>query len=678
MIAHEAKELNYSPPPINSPIPDFFPANPQNKINKPGRPFTQETLLVEINKRTFRCDLIDPDGTRTDSIYCVLKENEDGSLIVSMSLKDIKNHKPHLAVARIADSNHIAILFAGSEYGRTDWLCRYDTLSDTLFYPEFQPENSLIENVKDQQGNPLTIEAKTAIQEACFAATLEPVTIPINGRNVKIQPDSRGYIAIFETIPNPVDPSNPTVLIKSDYVDLSGNHQTRTLLALDLSTMLQSLAVQEQTISGIPLHLPDPNLPLPSLTLPDRVINAFNYANPTFWESAKIGIGTTKKDTSITPPHTPTPNADGLILPKQETNPTNFEPSRIVEADGTTNHLITANFSCPIDTNVTIFSTNIDSPLAAQIRYEISTSHTYRPAFINELGQKLRDEAGQYNSKLPIWLKKIFGLNTTVPYKIERCKSEGVNKTFQLLYKNLDNNSNVTFFGFDPTNQELIYFTLKAKNVNKYLTVKASVQGIPDPAMTNELLRQNSVLRINKYGKINRGTVMIPANSIPNLPKDTNLANLTYYAEIKHYGKSYPAILIDQSGHEHNLLLPSGIPMREITTKYQDGTYIVTLEADIINYVSQLDPSTYQAIIDIYGHLPERLLLQYPLIDLYTSYTSPIFFNPTPTPTPTPSSPRSQLEIIKKQQTTLKLHICRQQSLIHAQQKKYPHKGPKV
>lgn len=673
MIAPEEKELHYSPPPILAPTPDFFAAEAQDVTYKPDLPLTKKTL-VEINKRSFRCDLINPDGTRTDSIYCVFKKNEDDSPLVSMSLKDVKNHNPHLAVAQITGSNHIAILFAGSEYGRADWLCRYDTLSDTMFYTDFQPENSILENAKDQNGNPLTLESKLAIQEACFAATLEPVTVPINGRNVKIQPDSRGYIAIFETIPNPVDPSNPTVLIKSNNVDQSGNNQPKTLLTLDLSTMLQSLVLQEQTISGIPLHLPAPNLPLPSLTLPDKIINAFNYSNPTIWESAEIGVGTIKKDTYITPTHTPTPNADGLILPDQETDPTNFEPARIIEADGTTNHLISANFSCPIDTNVTIFSTNIDSPLAAQIRYEISTSHTYRPSWINELGQKLRDEAGQYNSKLPIWLKKIFGQNTTVPYKIERCKTEGVNKTFQLLYKNLDNNSNVTIVGLDPTSHELIYFTLKAKDVNKYITVNASVQGILDPALTNELLRQNSVLRINKYGKINRGTVMIPANSIPNLPADTNLANLTYYAELKHFGQNYPAILIDQFGHEHNLLLPSGIPMREITTEYQDGSYVVTLEADMIEYSNRLDPSTYQAIIDIYGHFPERLLLQYPLIDLYTSYTSPIFLDPTPTPTLTPTSSSSQLKKIHQQQTSLTMHISRQQSLMRSQQKNYRYK----
>lgn len=678
MVSVEIMHVDRHFPPAHvADLPHHLSAQQNPDYFKPNSGMdTKES--TEINKRTFKCPIVNQDGSTNESLRCTLVKDDEHLPYVYLERSNPMDNTPLLSVAQISGSNHIIINYSGSNYARADWVCRMDTATDTLLYPEFDPKLGIIDPYIDKSGNPLSVDSKNLIQDACFAATLDPQIIPINGRNVVVQPNQSGTIAIFETVPNSVNPSNPTVRIQSKVKDVSGNEKIQVLLEVDLMTLLRSLAYQELSISGTILSLPNPSLPLPSLTLPDKIISKFNLTNPTIWTNTENGGVSIDSQPEATEIYTATPNQDGIIVPDNSANNEIVEPARIVDIDGTTTHDIVVNLTCTKGSKVSVIRTNADTPLAAQLRYEISESQTYNPSWNNHLAMEIAKAAKEYNSKLPILLKQILRYNTDTPYTIENCKDEDVNMSFSLLYQNFDNKNNLTILGLDPFTNDLVYLKIKAKDAKKYLNISASVSGIPDPAMTNELMRQLYMFSENKYGPLTKGTIMIPANSVPNLPKDTSLDNLSIYAKNSHFGTNFPTTVIDNDGHQHKLELPTGIPMRVVTTQLQNGSYTVTLEADLSKVVSQLDLSTYQIIIDIYGQIPNRMLVQYPQVNLYTSYTSPgnFYYPPeiTPTPTLTPTSSSSQLEKIHEQQTSLNLHRQRQQSLIRSQQKNYQYK----
>ncbi len=614
-------------PPIISPLPD----------QDHGRKSKFKKFRREIKQfNPFECTILNADGTPTPTqMTCELTNDREGNQVITINSHPPDANNPIMTAFTIGPS-HIAIGFRGAIEARADFLCRYNTPSDA-FYKYIDPDTLLIE--KDPTLN--NESAKVQVREACLKASTEPTKIVINGRSVVVQPDSvddqRGFVIVLPTEPNNLEPNNPYLLIQDAYIDQNGNKQVYTLYRVLLSDAMnaleqQALAENPNTVDGFILNWEQPDV-LPSLNLPPAVIEQFPIDLTGYFDRAEALSGKTIKVTPATP--LPYVNPDGVVIP--DTLPTHAEPDRFTEADGITNQQIMYEFSCPAGTRVNIFQTPIDTPEAIELYKRITSSHTYSHLDVTGRIEDMNQDAKEYNSKLYGWIKKWLNYNTEHPYTITNCETNGFKSTFQLLYRHNDANNITTVIGLDQAGQ-LIYFTGKAKDMPNLITPRVYVQGMVDPAMSHELVRQLHLAKSNRRGVQNNGSVMIPVNTAENLPVDTTLSSLTHTAELSMNGQIATTTVLDSAGHDHLVNFPPGIPFREIGTHFQDGIYATTAELNFSLHANEFSVETRQQIFDIYGYYPETILIQYNAIDIYTSYKIPSSTEPTTTPTSTPVS----------------------------------------
>ena len=581
----------------------------------------------------FECTILDADGTPSPTqMICELTKDRDGNQVITLNSHPPDATNPIITAYTIGPS-HIAIGFRGAIEARADFLCRYNTPSDA-FYKYIDPDTLLIE--KDPTLN--NESAKVQIREACLKASTEPTKIVINGRSVMVQPDSvddqRGFVMVLPTEPNNLEPNNPYLLIQTEYLDQDGNKQKLTLYRVKLSDAMaaleqQALAENPNAIEEFTLSWEQPDI-LPNLNLPPAVIEQFPIDLTGYFDKAEALSGKTIKVTPATP--LPYVNPNGVVMP--DTLPSHIEPDRLTEADGTTNQQILYELSCPAGTRINIFQTPVDTPEAIELFKRITSSHTYSHPDVTGRIEDMNQDATEYNSKLYGWIKKWLNFNTEHPYTITNCETNGFKSTFQLLYRHNDAKNITTVIGIDQAGQ-LIYFTGKAKDMPNLITPRVYVQGMVDPAMSHELVRQLHLAKNNRRGVQNNGSVMIPVNTAENMPVDTTLSSLTHIAELSMNGQIATTTVLDSSGHDHLVNFPPGIPFREIGTHFQDGIYVTTAELNFSLHANELSAETRQEIFDIYGYYPETILIQYNAIDIYTSYNKPSSTEPNYTQTPT-------------------------------------------
>ncbi len=231
-------------------------------------------------------------------------------------------------------------------------------------------------------------------------------------------------------------------------------------------------------------------------------------------------------------------------------------------------HTISYDFLCPGNEKLSILQVDPQNSDAIAI-YMALTQPGWNPSDILTLINSLESHTtdfGQFKDNLPSWIKSIIGQDQyPYPPKLLSCQTGTVKQSFKLLTEIIHPNDTSTIVGLDQSGKLLI-FTIESKLGNTTLTPHTFVNGIPDKAMDEQLLRMRQLIGLDhtvEHQAPKHASVALPY--LPNLPSHPGLVNLIHYGNLNPI--TLPGNLITTDGTTYPVDIPSGVPLRHLGTK---------------------------------------------------------------------------------------------------------------
>ncbi len=292
-------------------------------------------------------------------------------------------------------------------------------------------------------------------------------------------------------------------------------------------------------------------------------------------------------------------------------------------------HTISYDFLCEDNENLSILQVDPQNQDAIAL-YMALTQPGWDPATILTLINNLQSHTTgftQFKDNLPSWIKSIIG-HDQYPYppKVLSCQAGTIEKSFKLLSEIIHPNDTSTITGLDESGKLLI-FTIANKLGSQTLTPSSHVNGIPDPAMNEQLLHMRQLYGLDHtvdHQTPKHASVALPY--LPNLPSHPGLESLVHYGNLN--PTTLPGNLITANGTIYPVDIPSGVPLRQlgthlVTTQTITGmqeSYIGTFAINPLDFHQPMPASLKEALaLTDPGYTAGLLVIQLPLEVIWSS-----------------------------------------------------------